>query len=156
MEIFLYYCGTLEIITREYGNSPILSWDPGNYHQASWKYSWIIMEAWEISHKLLRATTTKIWDYSDNNNVWYVALPELNTIFYISTKVYNRHRKMTKSAYCLVIWSCKQQCRRESRWTYRSHTVKKKVSHCCSCDVSEGRVAHGPIHTMLAQEGVPL
>jgi hypothetical protein len=74
-EILLYYNSSLGIINRCHGNITILSWYSSNYYQTAWEYYCIIMGIQEKYHKGMGASTIKILNNSNDNNVWYAAFP---------------------------------------------------------------------------------
>ncbi len=72
-EILLFYHSSLEIINRCHGNTTILPWYSCNYYETAWKYYCIIIGIQEKFHKGLGASTKKILNDSNDNNVWYAA-----------------------------------------------------------------------------------
>ncbi len=78
-EILLYYHSSLGIINRCHGNITMLSWYSSNYYQTAWEYYCICMcmgmcmGIQEKYHKGMGASTIKILNNSNDNNVWYSA-----------------------------------------------------------------------------------
>ncbi len=57
------------------GNITVLSWYSSNYYQTAWKYYCIIIGIQEKYHKGLGGRTKKTMNNSNDNNVWYAAIP---------------------------------------------------------------------------------